>query len=104
MILTNTNHIQNIKFGFDNRHLVVHSILYDFTSMIYLIDSHTTQVLGCANLQFSLPFKIKDLEMYPNSIFSFVSCGIQHMASWNLKGDKLEYTNMEIELPEEVAE
>ena len=102
--LTNTNHIENVRFAYDNRHILVQAILHDYTTMLYLMDWQTTQLLGCANLQFSVPFKIRDLEMYPNSLFQFVTCGMQHMAVWQLRGDKLEYQNMEIEYPEDVAE
>jgi hypothetical protein len=44
--------------------------------MIYLIDSETPSVLGTTNFSYTLPFKIKDLEFHPNSVFRFVTCGI----------------------------
>lgn len=43
---------------------------------IILIDTETPATLGITNFNYTIPFKIKDLEFYPNSIFRFVTCGI----------------------------
>jgi len=55
--------------------------------------------LGCANFLNSVPFKIKDLEFFPNSIYKFVTCGIKHMAVWSYIGTTLTYYSLEIENP-----
>lgn len=72
----------NIKFAYDNRHICCNCITNDYTMAVILIDTETAATLGIANFAYTVPFKIKDLEFYPNSIFRFVTCGIQHMASW----------------------
>jgi hypothetical protein len=66
----------NIKFAYDNRHIICNTITNEYTMMIFLIDSDSPCILGATNLSFSLPFKIKDIEFNPNSIFRFVSCGV----------------------------
>lgn len=78
--LNNASMVINIKFAYDNRHICCNAITNDYTMAIMLIDTDTPQVLGLANFIYTIPFKIKDLEFYPNSIFRFVTCGIQHMA------------------------
>ena len=42
--------------------------------------------------------------MFPNSIYEFVTCGVQHIAEWSLKGSILSYNNMEIENPKGLVE
>ena len=72
--------------------------------MLYLVDSEQSQILGCAQLTYSVTFKIKDLETFPNAIYKFVTCGHQHIAIWSLKGGILSYCSLEIENPEDVIE
>lgn len=40
------------------------------------MDSHTNNILGCTNFPYSTPFKIMDIEMFPNSTNKFVACGV----------------------------
>lgn len=42
--------------------------------------------------------------MFPSSIYEFVTCGVQHIAEWSLKGSILSYNNMEIENPKGLVE
>lgn len=68
--------IMNIKFAHDNRHIICNAITNEYTMTIMLIDTQNSTVLGAVNFLYSIPFKIKDLEFFPNSVFMFVSCGI----------------------------
>lgn len=61
-------------------------------------------MLGAVNFLYSIPYKIKDLEFYPNSIFMFVTCGIQHMSTWHYAGGSLTFQAMEIENPKDQGE
>ena len=89
----------NIKFAYDNRHLCCNCITNEYSMMIMLIDTEVPVTLGIVNFVYTLPFKIKDLEFYPNSISRFVTCGIQHMSTWHYCGGALTYRAMEIENP-----
>jgi len=60
--------------------------------------------LGAVNFSYTIPCKIKDIEFHPNSIFRFVSCGIQHMSQWKYSGGSLTFSAMEIENPKDLVE
>lgn len=96
--------VMNIKFAYDNRHICCNAITSQYTMMIMLIDTETPHILGTVNFSFTIPFKIKDVEFHPNSIFRFVSCGIQHMAQWKYSGGSLTFSAMEIENPKDLVE
>lgn len=68
-----------------------------YTQMVYLIDTHTSQILGAKNLLYSYPFKIKDIEFLPFSKTEFLSCGVQHMTLWSLKGGMLNFRELPIQ-------
>lgn len=104
LALSNSSHIQAIKFAYDNRHIIVLALTNHYDLMLYLIDTLYSLILGCTYFPYSVPFKIKDLEMFPNSIYEFVTCGVQHIAEWSLKGSILSYNNMEIENPKGLVE
>ena len=72
--------------------------------MVMLIDSESASVLGSVNFSYSLAFKIKDMEFFPNSIFKFVTCGVQHMSLWTYAGGSLTFQAMEIENPRDLVE
>jgi uncharacterized membrane protein len=72
--------------------------------MIFLIDTDVPTVLGVVNFSYTIPFKIKDIEFHPNSVYRFVSCGIQHMAQWKYSGGSLTHSSMEIENPKDLVE
>lgn len=72
----NTNYILHIKMAYDNRHLVCVALSNDYSAIIYLIDSRESRILGSAKLMHSVPYKIKDIEFFPNSIYRFITCGI----------------------------
>lgn len=65
--------------------------------MVYLIDTQTSQILGAKNLLYSYPFKIKDIEFLPFSKTEFLSCGVQHMTLWSLKGGLLNFRELPIQ-------
>lgn len=94
----------NIKFAYDNRHVCCNAITNEYTMMILLIDTETPHILGVVNFLYTIPCKIKDIEFHPNSIFRFVSCGIQHMSQWQYSGGNLTFSAMEIENPKDHME
>ena len=47
------------------------------------------------DLCYSVPFKIRDLVFYPENIYRFVSCGLQHMTKWQYNGKILEFQAMD---------
>ncbi len=104
MHLTNSSYILHIKFAYDNRHIVCIGITNEYTLMIYLIDTLDVKILGCVNMPYTIPFKIKDVQFFPNCIYKFITCGIQHLAVWSLKGGVLSYANLEIENPSDIIE
>ncbi|KAL4497254.1 hypothetical protein ABPG72_011189 [Tetrahymena utriculariae] len=104
MILNNSNYILHIKMAYDNRHIVCVALSNDYNAIIYLIDSQESKVLGQTKLTNSVPYKIKDIEFFPNSIYKFITCGIQHISVWNLKGNILSYQNLEIQIPQDLAD
>ena len=55
-----------------------------------MLDWTTGKLLFIRQMIHSLPYRIKDIEFYPGSQKSFVTCGIQHMTFWKLSGDNLE--------------
>ncbi|KAL4455920.1 hypothetical protein ABPG73_008674 [Tetrahymena malaccensis] len=97
--ITNSPMILKAKFAHDNKHIGLVALTNDYTMCVYLIDSQSGQVLGCANFPYSLPYKIKDLAFLPNSIYQFITCGIQNMSHWKFNGSILSYHQMEIENP-----
>ena len=76
LTINNSVMITNLKWAYDNRHMCCNAISSEYTMMIMLIDTEGPTVLGTVNFIYTIPFKIKDLEFHPNSIFKFVSCGI----------------------------
>jgi hypothetical protein len=76
LTLNNCSMVMNIKFAYDNRHVCCNAITNEYTMMILLIDTEMPSVLGCVNFSYTIPYKIKDIEFNPNSIFRFVTCGI----------------------------
>ena len=104
LTLNNSVMVTNMKWAYDNRHMCCNAITTEYTMMIMLIDTEGPTVLGTVNFSYTIPFKIKDLEFHPNSIFKFVSCGIQHMAQWKYSGGSLTYSAMEIENPRDLVE
>ncbi|EGR31153.1 hypothetical protein IMG5_116830 [Ichthyophthirius multifiliis] len=104
MHLTNSSYILHIKFAYDNRHIICIAITNECTLIIYLIDTQDVKILGCANMPYSIPFKIKDVQFFPNCIYKFITCGIQHLVVWSLKGGVLSYASLEIENPSDIIE
>jgi len=64
-----------------------------------MLDWTTQEVYFIRQMLHSLPFKIKDIDFYPNSTKLFVTCGIQHMCFWRLSGKNLEYSIGEFTIP-----
>ncbi|CAD8183513.1 unnamed protein product [Paramecium pentaurelia] len=104
IVINNAVMIMNIKFAYDNRHLICNAITQEYRQEILLIDSENHQVLGVVTYTYSIPYKIKDLEFYPNSVFRFVTCGVQHMSCWQFAGGSLTFQAMEIENPKDLVE
>lgn len=101
MKLNNCTAIQIIKFAFDSQHICAVGTSLDYTQVVYLIDSAKSQILGCVNLLNTLPFKIKDISFFPNSIHQFVTCGFQHMSIWKYSGSVLSFSACPLENPKE---
>ncbi len=57
--LNNCTCIQIIKFAYDSQHIIAVGTSFDYTQVVYLIDTAKPQVLGCVNLINTLRFKIK---------------------------------------------
>jgi len=74
-----------------------------YTVKIYLIDLIHMSIKGCANFPYSVPYKIKDLAFFPNSTIKFVTCGIENLTVWELKGNILSYSCYEMNLPSEMS-
>ena len=55
----NSSLITNIRWAYDNRHICCTAITNDFKQIVFLIDTLSGQILGCANFPFSTPTKIK---------------------------------------------
>ncbi len=58
---------------------------------IGLADLRLRQVLGSCRFLHSSPCKIRDVLFLPGSKLKFLTCGVQHLAVWTLKGQKLIY-------------
>ena len=58
--LQGTSMVVMVKFAHDNRHAVASVVTKAYSLMIYLLDTHLNQVLGCANFIYSAPYRIKD--------------------------------------------
>jgi hypothetical protein len=71
---------------------------------LFLIDFWTKKILAMVELDKSHVFLIKDLDFYPTSQNSFVTCGVQHLASWTQKGSLLNFANMQIETPKDTLQ
>lgn len=86
-----------LKYSYDTRMVACIALTRNYTQVVYLIDTHTSQILGACNLFYSLPFKIKDLEFLPTSKTEFITCGLQHMTLWTYKGGILNFRELPIE-------
>lgn len=102
--LANVNTVLMVKLAFNNRHVLALCLTSEYKQMIYLLDSSNSSVIGTTNLMHSIPFKIKDLDFFPNSIYKFVTCGVQHMALWQLNGNVLSYQHFELKNPPSVID
>ena len=96
--------ILNLKFAHDSRHICCIGLTKEHTLMVFLIDSLQSQILGAVNLQYSISFKIKDMCFLPDSIYSFVTCGLQHMSLWVYNGSTLQFSAMAIQNTKEMME
>ena len=91
--------VLNLKFAHDSRHICCIGQTKDHTVMVFLIDSQLNLILGTIDLIYSVPFKIRDLCFMPNSIYSFITCGLQHMSRWEYNGQTLQFSAMAIQNP-----
>ena len=69
----------------------VQGLTKEYFACIMMLDWTTQRVLCVRQLLHSLPYKIKDIDFFPGSSRTFVTCGIQHMCFWQLSGKNLEY-------------
>ena len=72
--------------------------------MVFLIDSELGIILGTIDLIYSVPFKIRDMCFMPNSIYQFITCGLQHMTRWSYNGSTLQFNALAIQNTSEMKE
>ncbi len=48
-----------------------------------LLDFTTQSILIYRQIMHSLPFKIKDLDFFPQRTRTFVTCGAKHLCFWS---------------------
>ena len=65
--------IQYIKIAHDNRHLIFIGLTEHYVQAIVLVDFITKKIITMRQLLHSLPYKIKDVQFFPNSIRKFVT-------------------------------
>ena len=68
MRLLDCIYIQQIKFAFDHRHILLIAVTEDYKQIMYLIDSHNQLIIGQAKFLYSSVFKYRDFEFFPYSI------------------------------------
>ena len=97
MTLNDSCKIMLLKYAYDTRMICCVALTRNYTQVVYLIDSHKSEILGAMNLLYSIPFKIKDLEFLPYSKIEFITCGVQHMSLWTYKGGVLNFRELPIQ-------
>lgn len=60
--------ITHIRFGYDNRQVVILAVTEDYKQVLYLIDTKNSQVLGQAKFWYSSVFRYRDIDFFPQSI------------------------------------
>lgn len=83
-----------VKFAYDNRHIACVALSTEYTQVLYIIDALARTVLCSTNFLYSAPIKILHIDFFPYAVHKLVTCGVQHMAVWNLKGAVLSYYNL----------
>ena len=96
--------VQYIKYSSDKKRLVVIALTENYTQILMLLDNQTGEILGSCEFNYSIPFRIKDVDFLPKSNDEFVTIGMQHLSHWKLKGGLLVFEELPIENPKEMME
>ena len=94
--------VQYIKYSSDKKRLLVIALTENYTQILMLIDNHTGEILGYCEFNYSIPFRIKDMDFLPKSNDQFVTIGMQHLSHWKLKGGLLVFQELPIDNPKEM--
>jgi WD40 repeat protein len=94
--------ILNLKYSGDKKRIVCIALTESYSQMVMLIDNSTGEILGSTEFNYSIPFRIKEVEFWPKSNDEFVTLGFQHLSRWKLNGGLLIYQELPIENPEEM--
>eukprot|EP01022_Parablepharisma_sp_SALTPOND_P016773 TRINITY_DN2537_c0_g1_i1.p1 TRINITY_DN2537_c0_g1~~TRINITY_DN2537_c0_g1_i1.p1 ORF type:complete len:1738 (+),score=108.49 TRINITY_DN2537_c0_g1_i1:2814-8027(+) len=88
--LPNVSVVYCMKFNQDNRHIAAVGLNKDFRQVVLLADIKQQEVLAMTTLIHALPYKVREIEFYPESTTRLVTAGIQHLTFWKTNGKYME--------------
>ena len=86
--LTNCSLVYTLKFNKDNKHIAAIALNKCFQQVILIVDRKTIKAM--TTLIHSSPYKIRDLQFYPESTSKLITAGIQHLSMWKTDGKYME--------------
>ena len=86
MTLANCCVILLVKYSYDSKYIVAVGLTKFYTQCVYFIDVKSGNALGAADFQYSIAFKIKEVEFLPRNNQEFITLGAQHMTLWKFNG------------------
>jgi hypothetical protein len=86
MTLANCCVILLVKYSYDSKYIVAVGLTKFYTQCVYFIDVKSGCALGAADYQYSIAFKIKEVEFLPRNNQEFITLGAQHMTLWKFNG------------------
>ncbi len=109
VMLPNVSLVFCMKFNKDKRRIAAVGLNKEFLQVILLADIKQQEVVAMTTLIHSLPYKIRDIEFYPDSTCRLITAGIQHLTYWKVLGKYMEgrcaeFIIPKIKLPEDPAD
>lgn len=95
--------VNDLKYSFTKEKLLVNAVNKSFSNVILVLNSRKNIVEALTILSGLIPYKIKDFEFEYKTSDVFITCGIQHLCLWEIKGNHLVNKNLGVKLENEQA-
>ena len=87
-----------MKYSACGETLIVIALSKNKKQVLYLLRAtNRATVLAYIELSYSDPFKIKNVEFFPDNKFQFITVGHQHISEWIYQGGKLIFKELRLE-------
>ena len=97
-VLPNTIVVTHLKYSVSGETLIVIALTKNKKQVLFLIErTSESNILSSIEMSYSDPYKIKNVEFFPDNKYKFVTVGHQHISEWIYVGGNLVFKELKLE-------